>query len=285
MSVVRLCSVLAMVVTIAGAGHALARQAGTPPLSPNLRVEGDWVRTDPEGSGSFDGLAAQFPTAELTPAGVEARGAGGGRGGRGAGRGGPPPAAARGGAAPTTGPRAAGEPYVVSAMPCGGRGGGAGYGGGLITPDSGGVHIVAGKDEVVYAGERGGVRHIYMDGRKHPDLSRWTPIAAGHSTGRFEGSTLIVETVGFTAGAVPGGGWRTPETQLTERFEVQPDGKSLRVTYTWTDPKIFAKPHTYRLIFDRAPGDVTYAFDEWCDASDPVEGQSIVPPKQIKVIK
>ena len=67
-------------------------------------------------------------------------------------------------------------------------------------------------------------------------------------------------------------------------IEVQPDGKSMRVTYTWTDPKIFAKPYTYRLIFDRAPGDVTYALDEWCDASDPVEGQSIVPPKQ-KVIK
>jgi hypothetical protein len=277
MSWSRLSALLAMVGTMAGAGHAMARQAAPPATAPNLRVEGDWVRTDPEGSGSFDGLAAQFPPAELTPAGVEARGAGGGRGGRGGG-------GARGGAPVSTVPHAPGDPYVVSTMPCGGRGGGAGYGGGLITPDSGGVHIVAGRDEVVYAAERGGVRHIYMDGRKHPDLSRWTPIAAGHSTGRFEGDALVVDTVGFPAGAVAGGGWRTPETQLTERFEVQPDGKSMRVTYTWTDPKIFAKPYTYRLIFDRAPGDVTYALDEWCDASDPVEAQSIVPPKQ-KVIK
>ena len=57
----------------------------------------------------------------------------------------------------------------------------------------------------------------------------------------------------------------------------------LQVTYTWEDPKIYAKPHTYRLIFDRAPkiGGYSYALEEWCDASDPGEGQSITAPKQL----
>jgi hypothetical protein len=168
-------------------------------------------------------------------------------------------------------------------MPCGGRGGGNGYGGGLINPDSGGVHIVEGKREVTFAAERGGARHIYLDGRAHPDLSRWTPNAAGHSVGHYEGNVLVVDTVGFAPGAVPGGGQRTAETHLTERFEVAADGKSMKITYTWDDPKIYAKPHTYRLIFDRAPaiGGPSYVFEEWCDASDPVEAQSIVPPKQL----
>jgi hypothetical protein len=148
-------------------------------------------------------------------------------------------------------------------------------------PARGGVE---GKDEVIFAGERGGVRHIYTDGRKHPDPSRWTPTGAGHSIGWYEGNILVVETVGLTAGAVPGGGQRTPETVLTERFQVAPDGKTMTVTYTWTDPKIYSQPHTYRLLFDRAPtvNGVSWAFDEWCDASDPVEGQSIVAPRQIQ---
>ena len=62
------------------------------------------------------------------------------------------------------------------------------------------------------------MRHIYLDGRAHP--SPWTPTPAGHSVGRYEGNTLVVETTGFTPGGVPGGGVRTAETVLVERFEV-----------------------------------------------------------------
>src|SRR4029079_4082471 len=112
-------------------------------------------------------------------------------------------------------------------------------------------HFVEHKGEVILAGERGGVRHIYMDGRPHPGTGNRTPTGAGHSVGRYEGDVLVVDTTGFTPGAVVAGGVRTPDTHLVERFEVSPDGKQLTVTYTWDDPKIYAKPHTYRYVFDR----------------------------------
>jgi hypothetical protein len=171
------------------------------------------------------------------------------------------------------------------AQPCAGGLGGRSNGALLVNPDSGGVHFVEHKDEVIFAGERGGVRHFYLDGRLHP--TPWTPTPAGHSVGKYEGNTLVVETVGFTAGAVPGGGVRTPETRLVERFELSPDGKRLTITYTWDDPKVYQKPHVYRYYFDRSPmiesagTPVSYALEEWCDAGDPVEKQSIIPPKQI----
>ena len=239
----------------------------------NTRLEGDWVRIDPDGAGSFDGLGASIPPARLLP-GVS----GGSRGGRGrGGRGGP-------GTQPS-GPNPEGVPYIVVAQPCGGGVGGRSNGALLVNPDSGGVHVIEHKDEVIFAGERGGVRHIFLDGRPHP--SPWTPTPAGHSVGRHEGSTLVVETIGFTPGAVPGGGLRTTETVLAERFEVSADGQRLTITYTWNDPKVYEKPHVYRYLFDRAPtvrsggAAVSYALEEWCDAGDPVEKQSIVPPKQI----
>jgi len=240
-----------------------------PPGAAGARLEGDWVRVDPDGVGSFDGLSGVVPAAALLP-GVS----GGGRGGRG--RGGPEP----------TGPHPEGVPYIVVAQPCSGAGGGRGNGGLLINPDSGGVHFVEQKDEVIFAGERGGVRHIYLERRGHPDPSHRSPTPAGHSIGRYEGSTLVVETSGFTAGAVPGGGVRTPETRLVEQFELSPDGKRLTIVYTWDDPKIYQKPHVYRLHFERSPAVtskgalVSYALEEWCDAGDPIEKQSIVPPKQ-----
>ena len=239
------------------------------------RLEGAWVRTDPEGSGSFGGLGANIPAAHLKP-GVSMGGGGrGGRGGAGGGgRGGAPNANA---AAPAV-PHKEGDPYIAVAQPCGG---GAGRSGGalLINPDSGGVHLVISKNEVIFAGERGGVRHIYMDGRPHPEP--WTPTGAGHSVGHFEGDVLVVDTVGLTPGAVPGGGMRSAATHLVEHFQVAPDGKTMTLTYTWNDPVIYEQPHTYRYIFDRSPGDPPYALEEWCDASDLIEKQSIVPPKQI----
>jgi hypothetical protein len=105
--------------------------------------------------------------------------------------------------------------------------------------------------------------------------------------GHYDGNALVAETTGFMSGAVPGGGVRSPQTRLVERFEMSSDGGRLTITYTWDDPKIYQKPHEYRYYFERAPkieskaGKFSYALEEWCDAGDPIEQQSIVPPKQI----
>jgi hypothetical protein len=39
-------------------------------------------------------------------------------------------------------------------------------------------------------------RIIYMDGRPHPQ--KWEPTNYGHSTGKWEGDTLVVDSVGFS---------------------------------------------------------------------------------------
>ena len=60
-------------------------------------------------------------------------------------------------------------------------------------------------------------------------------------------------------------GWRERDTVLTERFKLTPDGKRLTITYTWNDPKVYVKPHTYDISFER--WDAGYVFETWCDAS------------------
>ena len=272
------CRVIALVGLLLplAAPQLLSAQA---PSTSTARLEGDWVRIDPDGAGSFGGLGASIPPAQLLPGVSAAAGrGGGGRGGGRGGRGGPP-------VLESTGPNPEGVPYIVVAQPCAGGLGGRSNGALLVNPDSGGVHVIEQTDEVIFAGERGGVRHLYLDGRAHPNP--WTPTPAGHSVGHYEGTTLIVETTGFMPGAVPGGGVRTPETRLTERFELSREGTRLTITYTWDDPKVYQKPHVYRYYFDRAPTvnsggtAMSYALEEWCDAGDPIEKQSIVPPKQI----
>ena len=107
----------------------------------------------------------------------------------------------------------------------------------------------------------------------------WTR-SGGFSVGHFENSVLVVDTIGMPPGGVVAKGVRTRETQLTERFEVSPDGKHMKISYTYEDPKLYAKPHTYYYTFDRITPLPSYAFEEWCDAGDPIESQSIVPPAQ-----
>jgi hypothetical protein len=124
------------------------------------------------------------------------------------------------------------------------------------------------------------VRHIYLDGRKHPDPQHLMPSANGHAVGHWEGDTLVVDTVGFVGGGgTPGGGRVGKGTHLTERFKLMDGGKTLSVTSTWEDPALYLKPHTYEMTYHRSePG--TYAFEEYCHADDPVQGGSVVQPAQ-----
>lgn len=248
------CCLLAMV--LGCAATATARQS--PAAVPDL--EGGWVRIDPEGSGSFGGLTATFARAVLTPAGaaIVKKAA-------------PPPPRFDYARDPSQ-PKPPGEAYVVTDGNCRLPSG--------VEPNSAALHLVQGRDETLILRENPDPgRHIFLDGRRHPGLGRWTPTATGHSVGRYIEGDLVVETMGLTEGGVTAGGWRTPETVLTERFRLSPDGTRLTITYTWRDPKIYQKAHTYSIQMQRIPPD-GYAFEWWCDSSDPRQRESVRPPEQ-----
>jgi hypothetical protein len=67
-------------------------------------------------------------------------------------------------------------------------------------------------------------------------------------------------------------------TELTERFTLR-DAEHLLVTYTWSDPALYVQPHSYQLTYAKQPAD-SYAFESWCDVSDPLQAQSVVIPPQ-----
>jgi len=46
-------------------------------------------------------------------------------------------------------------------------------------------------------GDAGAVRKIFMDGRTHPPADDLLPTWWGHSIGRWEGDTLVIDTVGY----------------------------------------------------------------------------------------
>jgi hypothetical protein len=141
------------------------------------------------------------------------------------------------------------------------------------------IDIVQGKREVVVMGETlSAPQHIYIDGRGFPDPAIFDPTSNGFSIGHYEGETLVAETRGFseTSGNpfIPGGGYKTTDTRLIERFKLIDGGRKLSVTFTWIDPKVFVEPNTYEFVYWRSePG--AYAQEFFCDSQDPAFGESV----------
>lgn len=133
------------------------------------------------------------------------------------------------------------------------------------------INLVQTNDEIAILSEQNSAaRHIYLDGRSHPDSSKFLPTTNGHSVGHWEGDELVVDTTNFSAKGhpeIPGGGYRGPNSHLVEHFKLLDGGKSLSVTFTWDDPTVFLEPHTYNFVFHKMPPE-TFAYEDVCDASD-----------------
>lgn len=130
--------------------------------------------------------------------------------------------------------------------------------------------IIQTKDEIAMFSEQiSSPRHIYTDGRSHPDPKFLEPTTNGHSIGHWEGDTLVVDTIGFNDHgilAIPGGGTRTHNAHLVEHFHLAAGGTQLIATYTWEDSTL-AKPHSYETTYFKMPQDA-FPFEDDCDASD-----------------
>jgi hypothetical protein len=94
------------------------------------------------------------------------------------------------------------------------------------------------------------IRHIYTDGRKHPDDPDLT--YNGNSIGRWEGDTLVVDSVGFTKDTPLGGaGVRHSEKMhIVERVHLK-DPNTLEIVTIIDDPEALAKPFTRTSVFSR----------------------------------
>lgn len=91
------------------------------------------------------------------------------------------------------------------------------------------------------------VRRIYLDGRGHPSPD--APTFNGHSVGRWEGDTLIVDTVAIRP--LPyGQGILSDATHVTEAIRML-DENTLEDVITLEDPKALLRPVVTRRLYAR----------------------------------
>jgi hypothetical protein len=102
-------------------------------------------------------------------------------------------------------------------------------------------------------------REIYMDGRPHPQGDDLNPTFLGHSVGRWDGDTLVVDVVGFNEHT-----WMDyfghPHTDLLHVIEKysRPNKGTLAYEATFDDPGAYTRPFTVRWTINWNPnGELT----------------------------
>src|SRR5215831_18416678 len=104
-------------------------------------------------------------------------------------------------------------------------------------------------------------RQIFLDGRRLP--SDPSPSWQGYSVGRWDGDTLVVDTIGITdrswldARGTP----HSENLRVEERFRRRDYGH-LDLTITLTDPKTFTRPITFSVVEELLPD--TDLFEHYC---------------------
>jgi len=112
-------------------------------------------------------------------------------------------------------------------------------------------------------------RRIYTDGRGHPSAEDLLPSFLGHSIGRWEGDTLVVDTVGTNGRARPLNGYvsgavnstvdnavRLPSSDqlhVVERIRLVGGGQYLEDVIAVEDPKVYRTPWTVKRYWQRRP--------------------------------
>ena len=110
-----------------------------------------------------------------------------------------------------------------------------------------GMEILQTAGQITITGEwQAAQRRIWTDGSSHPPADELLATYAGHSIGRWEDDTLVVETVGVRDDVLidQSGLPVSDALRITERLHLEPSG-ILVDEVTVDDPKVFEKPWTH----------------------------------------
>ncbi len=131
----------------------------------------------------------------------------------------------------------------------------AGWGYPLMMDGAPPLQFVITPEETVIFNTYRDLRHVYTDGRSHPpEEDRW-PTTWGDAVGRWDGDTLVIDTVSVREpneyfGVVA---WLSDQAHYTERLrKVAPD--RIEGQMTIEDPATLARPWVVELAYKRADG-------------------------------
>jgi len=132
---------------------------------------------------------------------------------------------------------------------------------------------------------------IYLDGRSHPNPEEVAATLTGHSTGKWDGDTLVVETVNLRTdtllvgqGRSAAGLGHSEKMRIVTRLRLV-DAEHLEVKGIVDDPEALVTPWHYTLMYRRHPAEEIVEYlceDNNQERLDPATGREItdIPPRR-----
>ena len=115
----------------------------------------------------------------------------------------------------------------------------------LPSPYNNNLQFIQTRDHVLISNENiHDARIVPMDGRPHGSVRKWL----GDSRGRWEGETLVVDTINFSERISVRGS--DQNLHVVERF-TQTDAATMEYRFTVEDPTIWTRPWTAQLLLRR----------------------------------
>ncbi len=123
------------------------------------------------------------------------------------------------------------------------------------------------------------IRRIYTDGRAHDADPE--PTYAGHSIGRWEGNTLVVETIAIKPQSEFLNRLKTSgKTRVIERITLT-DPTHMRIDFEIHDPIALTAPWRYGVTYQRSETDFIESY--YCDNDRDSQGEpDLRPPAQME---
>ena len=117
--------------------------------------------------------------------------------------------------------------------------------------------ITQAEDTITIEYGRGLTRTIHMNMDEQPTMI--APSRGGHSIGRWDGDTLVVDTIGFEPGILAGSVPHSGELHVVERFTLDPETMALTRDYVAEDPLYYTDEYVGSAIV--MPADAPFAVD------------------------
>jgi len=119
-------------------------------------------------------------------------------------------------------------------------------------------------------------RTVFMNMKAHP--ANIKPSRAGHSIGRWDGETLVVDTVGFSPGVLNAPVRHSDKLHVVERFTLDPKTMRLTRQYEADDPVYLKGKYTGQDVIE--PADAPYAQDTCKEQKDVNYSQQVNAPQK-----
>ncbi len=122
------------------------------------------------------------------------------------------------------------------------------------------VYVLQNAEKMVFVvmDEIRDIRQVYFADEHPKNLER---SYGGHSIARWDGNTLLVDTIGYNGRGVLDNAVHSSQMQMTQAITKSADGRTLDIEITLDDPEIFTRPVTLKREWAWVNGQQPLEFD------------------------